>query len=81
MYTITAEGEHLAGIIIATGGAPGQPAGTSLETNQTFAARIDFYREQIEQVMALPEPRAGWPWGAALLVALARRRARLRIRC
>lgn len=75
IFTVTGTPE-LAGILYAIGPANGQPADTSLYTNLTFSARIDFYYDQIQDVLALPEPAGGLPIGAALVAALARRRRR-----
>ena len=69
-------GEELVGIQFAIGPANGQPGDTSLFTNGTFAARIDFYHDQIQDIFALPEPSGGLPSGIALLAWLARRRRR-----
>ncbi len=77
VFTSGVGGTELAGILYAVGPSPGQPRATSLFTNLTFAARIDFYYDQIQDVIALPEPTGGLGWGVALLVVLARRRARL----
>ena len=78
VFSINAGGTELAGIIYAIGPTPGQPANTALFTNLTFVARLDFYREEIEDVIALPEPTMGMglPWGIGLLLALDRRRRR-----
>ncbi len=68
-------GEELVGIQFAIGPANGQPGNTSLFTNATFAARIDFYYDQIQEIMAVPEPSAGTlPMGAMLLGLLHRHR-------
>jgi hypothetical protein len=67
-------GEELVGIMYAIGPANGQPGDTSCFTNATFAARIDFYYDQIQDVLALPEPSGGLPIGGALVALLARRR-------
>jgi hypothetical protein len=65
---------ELAGIMIAVFGASGQPSQTSLYTNGTAAARLDFYRDQILNQMAVPEPSRALPTAAAALALLARRR-------
>lgn len=69
-------GEELVGIMYAIGPVPGQPLDATLYTNATFSARIDFYYDQIQDVLALPEPSGALPVGAALVVVLARRRRR-----
>ena len=74
LFTVGTSGTQLAGIIFAVGPTPGQPAGTALFTNVTFAARLDYYLDQIEDVIAMPEPTGGLAWGLALLGILARRR-------
>ncbi len=77
VFSINAGGTELAGIIFAAGPTPGQPAGTALFTNLTFIARLDFYRQEIEDtIIALPEPTSALPWGLGLLVVLHGRRAR-----
>jgi hypothetical protein len=66
---------ELAGIMFAIGSLyTDQPPGTSLYGNLTFSADLSFYRSQILDVMAMPEPRGAiWP-GVALVAMLARRR-------
>jgi hypothetical protein len=54
VFSINADGTKLAGLIYAIGPTPGQPAGTALFTNLTFVARLDFYRNQIESIIAAP---------------------------
>jgi hypothetical protein len=67
-------GWELAGILFLIGGFPGQPAGTALYGNETYSVGLFSYRDQILDVMAMPEPSGGlWP-GAAVVVLLARRR-------
>ena len=56
VFSIDAGGTELAGIIYAAGPTPGQPPNTALFTNLTFAARLDFYRDQIEQITAVQTP-------------------------
>jgi hypothetical protein len=72
---------ELAGIMIAVDYYPAcqtLPLATSLYTNRTFAADLSFYRNQIEDIVALPEPDAptGLACGVALLALLARGRRR-----
>ncbi len=76
VYSLDASGTELAGIIYAVGPTPGQPADTALFTNLTFIARLDFYRDEIEEVIALPEPTNALPWGIALLMMLNAKRSR-----
>jgi hypothetical protein len=76
VFSIGANGSELAGIIYAIGPTPGQPAGTALFTNVTFVARIDYYRDEIDELLALPEPTTALPWGIGLLAMLQRNRAR-----
>ena len=72
---------QLAGILFAVG-APysNQPAETSLYGNLTFSADLSFYRNQILEVMALPEPSGGLWTGTAAVAVLARRRRCARAR-
>jgi hypothetical protein len=79
LFITDAMGTELAGIIYAIGPSPGQPAGTALYTNLTFAARIDVYRDEIDSLLALPEPSHGLPIGVGLLLLLAQRRRAKRI--
>jgi hypothetical protein len=66
---------QLAGLVFAIG-APytGQPDETALYGNLTFSADLSSYRDQILDVMALPEPSIGLLPGVALVAALVRRR-------
>jgi hypothetical protein len=69
--TVTPE---LAGILFLIGGFEEQPANTALYGNETYSVDLSSYRDQILDVMALPEPTAGlWP-GATVVAMLARRR-------
>ena len=71
VFASTGLGHELAGILIAIATFPEQPAATALYGNETLAADLSFYRDEI---VALPEPRGG-PWaGALLLIAIAARR-------
>jgi len=56
VFSINAGATELAGIIYAAGPTPGQPAGTALYTNLTFIARLDFYRDEIEEIRAEAVP-------------------------
>jgi hypothetical protein len=47
----------------------------SLYTNTSIAARIDYYYDQINEIIQLPEPTGSLGWGVGLLLLLARRRA------
>ena len=63
---------ELAGILLAVGYFEGQPPETSFYTQTTIAADLSFYRDQIEDAVAMPEPgSAGLALGAGLLLALA----------
>ena len=73
IFTINPTATELAGLIYAVGPSLGQPVETSLFTNLTFAARIDFYHDQIQEVVGLPEPTGGFLWGVVLLAMLGRR--------
>jgi Trypsin len=66
---------ELAGILFAIGSLyQDQPPGTALYGNFTFSADLSFYRDQILDVMAMPEADGGLAPGAALVAMLARRR-------
>jgi hypothetical protein len=65
---------ELAGILFAILPFPGQPSGTALYGNFTYSVDLSFYRDQILDVMAMPEPSAGVGPGAAFVALLARRR-------
>ena len=78
VFTLGATSTELAGIIYAVGPTPGQPPNTALFTNLTFIARLDFYLDEINDVIAMPEPTRALPWGIGLLALLARRRRRSR---
>lgn len=68
---------QLAGIVFAIGSAyPGQPPNTALYGNLTFSADLATYRDQILDVIALPEPALGLAPGVVWVAALARRRQR-----
>jgi hypothetical protein len=61
-------GSELAGTMIAVSVYVGQPPQTSLYTNETFAADLSVYRDEIVE---MPEPAGGLWAGAALLAILA----------
>lgn len=65
-------GQQLSGIMIGLSGAPGQGAGLSVFTNQTVIARLDFYRDQIIDVIEAPEPKGAFYAGLVLLTTLTR---------
>lgn len=70
---------ELAGVLIAVTYYPAcqsLPLSRSLYTNETYAADLSFYRDQIEDIVALPEPdgATGLVCGIACLALLARRR-------
>jgi hypothetical protein len=65
---------RLGGILYAIGALFDQPPQTTLYGNTTYGADLSSYREQIQDVIATPEPcGALWP-GVAAVAALARRR-------
>jgi len=65
---------ELAGILFALGSFIGQPASTALYGNVSYSANLSFYRDEILDVIAMPEPSGGvWP-AVALLAALRRPR-------
>jgi len=49
---------ELAGIMLTTTGFGGQPAGTSVYGNRTYAADLSTYSGQIADIVAIPEPPA-----------------------
>lgn len=59
---------ELAGILIGIGTFLNQPAETSLYGNETYAADLSIYRDEIVETM--PEPVGGLWAGAALVAAL-----------
>lgn len=74
LFIVSGETVELAGLLYAEAAAPGQPGGTSLFSNLSLAARIDFYYDEIQTAMAVPEPHQGLLWGLAFLSLLARKR-------
>jgi hypothetical protein len=60
---------ELAGILIAIGRFQDQPAETALYDNETYAADLSIYRDEI--VTTMPEPAGGLRAGVALLALLA----------
>jgi len=67
-------GSQLAGIMIGILTYPGQPPETALYGNETAAADLSVYRDEINYWM--PEPAGGLWAGAALVAVLARSRRR-----
>jgi hypothetical protein len=65
---------ELAGTLIGIGTFQGQPAETALYMNDTYAADLSIYRDEI--VATMPEPGGGVAAGAALVAALPRARRR-----
>ena len=61
---------ELAGILFALGQFEGQPAGTALYGNLSWAVDLAFYRDAIDAAFALPEPRGGLWWGLAAVLLL-----------
>lgn len=71
---------ELAGIMFLIGTYMDQPGATALYGNETYSVDLSSYRDQILDVMAMPEPSRGlWP-GAAVVAMLARRRRGLHLR-
>jgi hypothetical protein len=66
---------ELAGLAYAIGFFADQPAETSLYGNNTYYADLSVYRDEILDVMAMPEPRGGWLVGVFLVALLRARRA------
>jgi hypothetical protein len=73
-------GWELSGVIIGIVQYSGQPANTTFFGQRTYCADLAYYRPQIENAVALPEPVCGFAPAAALLAALARRRRAARVR-
>jgi hypothetical protein len=67
---------ELAGLMFAIAGYSGQPPETALYGNLTYSADLAFYRDDILDVIGLPEPVGALPVGALLVAGLARRRER-----
>ncbi len=57
---------ELAGIILAISSITGQPGSTAVFGNSTFSASLPFYRDQINAIMAVPEPHE---WMAITAIA------------
>ena len=70
----------LAGLMIAIVQYSGQPSGTTFYGQTTYYADLAWYRDDILDAMAMPEPGGGLPAGAALLAALRGRPRRRRAR-
>jgi hypothetical protein len=68
---------ELAGLLISIEIYEGQPA-AALYGNKTYAADLSYYRDEILDIVALPEPgsAAGLVAGAGFLLLLGRRRIR-----
>jgi len=69
---------ELAGILYAVAAFPQQPSQTAIYGNVTYAARVDYYYDEIQNAIAMPEPSGtlGLVLGIALLQVLDRRRNR-----
>jgi hypothetical protein len=76
-FAFNGSGWELAGTLFAVQLYLNQAAATSFYGNATFAADLSFYRGQILDVMAMPEPSGGF-WPGAMVVALLARRRRAR---
>ena len=66
----------LAGVILGIVQYSGQPAGTSFFGQRTYYADLAYYRPQLGDAVALPEPDRMLAPGAALLAWLGARRRR-----
>jgi len=64
---------ELAGMMDAVGTLEGQPSDTAVFDDRTYAADLSFYRDQINSIIAIPEPSAA---ALALLSTLALLRRR-----
>jgi hypothetical protein len=69
---------ELAGILFVIGIYEGQAANSALYGNSTGAADLSFYRDDIMQITAVPEPAGSLLLGAGLafLATVGRRRMR-----
>ena len=67
---------ELAGILFAISLLGGQPPSTSIYGNVTHMVDLAVYRDEILDVIALPEPGGGLWWGAVALLGLFQRRHR-----
>jgi hypothetical protein len=67
---------ELAGLLYGIGTYAGQPTEASLYQQRTYAADLTVYRDEILDVVGLPEPTGGLPAGVMLILALQRRRRR-----
>ena len=77
VFTLSPLGEwQLAGVILGIVQYSGQPAGTSFFGQRTYYADLAYYRPQLEDAVALPEPDRMLAPGAGLLGLLAVRRRR-----
>jgi len=67
---------ELAGILYAVGAFPQQPGSTAIYGNVTYAARVDYYYDEIQDAIALPEPSGslGLLLGTGLVATLNHRR-------
>ncbi len=77
VFTQPSPGEwNLVGVVLGIVQYSGQPAGTSFYGQRTYYADLAYYRPQINDAVALPEPERMLAPGAALLGWLAVRRRR-----
>lgn len=65
---------ELAGIMLAISVFSGQDPQATIYGNETHAADLSFYRDDILAVISLPEPGSGLPFGIAYLAGLSWRR-------
>jgi hypothetical protein len=79
LFIVSGTTVELAGLLYAQAASPGQPEDTSVFSNLSLAARIDFYYDDMQTAMALPEPQHGLLWGLMALIVLARVRLRSRL--
>ena len=79
LFIVSGTTVELAGLLYAQAASPGQPEDTSVFSNLSIAARIDFYYDDIQAAKALPEPQHGLLWGLMALIVLARARIRSRV--
>lgn len=74
-FTFDGSQWELVGVVYAIELYADQPAETSLYGQSTYVADLSVYRDEIEQIIALPEPAHGLICGLAALVALGRHRS------
>ena len=73
-FSLTPQNEwELSGVILGIVQYSGQPASTTFFGQRTYYADVAYYRSQLEDAVALPEPVGALAAGFALVAALASR--------